>query len=83
MAFFKARKAQLWKQFKKAIEKQIEDGFKEDKVKEEYREIIITKCTKEWKAKGYHHRDWVKTKVVFFDEDGKPQALTSDKYREM
>lgn len=41
------------------------------------------KCLKQWKQKGIKTRDWVKTKVVFFDEDRKPNVLPIAEYRAM
>lgn len=38
---------------------------------------------KEWNAKGIKPRDWQKNKVIFFDQDGKPQAVTNDRYQKM
>lgn len=37
-----------------------------------FEDVITSKVSKEWKRKGIKTRDWVKTKVVFFDSDGKP-----------
>ena len=37
---------------------------------------------KEWKNKGLKTRDWVKNKVIFFDEQKKPQAMNADEYRQ-
>lgn len=49
----------------------------------EYEDIIEERILKEWKAKGVKSRDWVKYKVVYFNEENKPLAIPIDKYREM
>lgn len=37
----------------------------------------------EWMAKGKNHRDWVKHKVIFFDEDNEFKVMLIEKYNEM
>lgn len=89
-AYFKSRERELNKIHSKQIDKEIaklpdmSSSRKEKEIEDlEYHYAAITeeKILKEWKRQGRTARDWVKTKVVYFDENQKPQALPTDKYR--
>lgn len=57
--------------------------MKEEDLWPDYEDIIEEQILKEWKRKGVTSRDWVKHKVVYFNEENKPLAIGFDKYREM
>lgn len=83
-AYYKSRRKALEKIHDRMIDKQIKnEGGNREALEEEYEEIRDDQLAKEWKSFGHTARDWVKTKIVFFNEAGKPIAMKVDEYRKM
>ena len=57
------------------------DGFVQPE--DYYEDLKNEQLVKEWKAKGFTDRDWTKLKVIFFDDNNKPQILKNDEYKKM
>jgi hypothetical protein len=37
--------------------------------------------TKNWRRLGYSDRDWIKNKIIFFDENSKLRVQAKDKFK--
>ena len=84
-AYWKNRGKAIWAGYQKIIDKELkEDHYnaeEERKLYEHYEDLQEERLLKEWRSFGKTDRDWVKLKVIIFDDKGYPIILKKDEYR--
>jgi hypothetical protein len=63
------------------IAKNIKEKACESHTEEVYDEMMEELITKNWRRLGYSDRDWIKNKIIFFDENSKLRVQAKDKFK--